>query len=48
MAGDSNIIHWLNSRDFEPTEELVGRIRAVAKATNRVLEEDEVLAIING
>jgi 2-isopropylmalate synthase len=48
MAGDSNIIHWLNARDFEPTEELVGRIREVAKATNRVLEEEEVLAIIKG
>ncbi len=48
MAGDSNIIYWLSSRGIEPETELVARIRAAAKSTNRVLEESEVMAIIQG
>ena len=48
MAGDSNIIYWLSSRGFDPTPELVGKIRDVAKATNRVLEEHEVMAVVQG
>ena len=46
MAGDSNIIYWLSSRGIEPAPELVTRIRTAAKATNRVLEEFEVMAIV--
>ena len=48
MAGDSNIIYWLQSRGYEPADELVAAIRAKAKATNRVLEEAEVLAVVQG
>lgn len=47
MAGDSNIIYWLTSRGFEPTAELVGRIRQAAKSTNRLLEEDEIRQIVH-
>ena len=46
MAGDSNIIYWLRSREIEPTDELVARIRAAAKSTNRVLDEAEVMSIV--
>ncbi len=47
MAGDSNILFWLNRRGIEPEPELVTAIRTVAKAGNRVLETEEVMAIID-
>ncbi len=46
MAGDSNIVFWLKQRGYEPTEERVAAIRLLAKAGNRVLEEEEILAAI--
>lgn len=46
MAGDSNIVFWLKERGYEPTEERVAAIRVLAKAGNRVLEEEEILAAI--
>jgi 2-isopropylmalate synthase len=46
MAGDSNIVYWLKQRGYEPTEPRVAAIRALAKAGNRVLEEEEILATI--
>ena len=48
MAGDSNIVYWLQKRGYDPAPELVTKIREVAKKSTRVLEESEVLAIING
>ncbi len=47
MAGDSNIIYWLKSRGIEATDDLVAAIRSKAKSTNRVLEEDEVMAVVS-
>ena len=47
MAGDSNIIYWLQSRGFEPDAGLVAAIRAKAKSTSRVLAEEEVMAVVN-
>ncbi len=46
MAGDSNIVFWLKQRGYDPTEERVAAIRLLAKAGNRVLEEEEILAAI--
>ena len=46
MAGDSNIIYWLQSRGFEPEAGLVAAIRAKAKSTSRVLAEEEVMAVV--
>lgn len=46
MAGDSNILFWLNRRGIAPEPDLVAAIRTVAKAGNRVLETAEVMAII--
>jgi 2-isopropylmalate synthase len=46
MAGDSNIVFWLRQRGFDPTEARVAAVRALAKASNRVLEEEEILAAI--
>ena len=48
MAGDSNIIYWLSSRGIEPEPALVARIRSAAKSTNRLLDEAEVMAIVQG
>jgi 2-isopropylmalate synthase len=46
MAGDSNIVYWLTSRNIEATDEMVSAIRVLAKSTNRVLEEDEVMVVV--
>jgi 2-isopropylmalate synthase len=46
MAGDSNIVFWLRERGFEPTEDRVSAIRVLAKAGSRLLEEEEILAVI--
>jgi 2-isopropylmalate synthase len=46
MAGDSNIVYWLTSRNIEATDEMVSAIRSLAKSTNRVLEEHEVMAVV--
>jgi len=48
MAGDSNIVYWLKSRGYAPEPELVKAIREKAKSTNRVLDEQEVLAVVAG
>ena len=47
MAGDSNIIYWLQSRNIEASPELVAEIRNTAKATNRVLENAEVMVVVD-
>ncbi len=47
MAGDSNILYWLQSRGIEATDVLVDAIRSKAKSTNRVLEESEVMEVVN-
>ena len=47
MAGDSNIIHWLSSRSLSTSPELVSQIRVLAKSTNRVLDEHEIMTVVN-
>ncbi|RME24043.1 MAG: 2-isopropylmalate synthase [Deltaproteobacteria bacterium] len=46
MSGDSNIVFWLEQRGIRPDPELVGRIRARAKAGDRVLREDEIMEVV--
>jgi len=48
MAGDSNIIFWLQKRGIEAHPDLVRAIRDTAKATSRVLDDAEVHAVIAG
>lgn len=48
MAGDSNILFWLKQRGLSTDPATVAAIRAHAKATDRVLEEHEILAIVKG
>jgi len=45
MSGKSNVIYWLEKRGLPATEELVERIFNVAKQSDRLLTEDELLAL---
>jgi 2-isopropylmalate synthase len=45
MSGKSNVIYWLEKHGFEPRDGLVERIFARAKQANRVLKDEEILAI---
>jgi isopropylmalate/homocitrate/citramalate synthase len=42
MSGESNVIYWLESHGFEATRERVERILSAAKASDRLLNEDEL------
>jgi len=46
MSGASNVGYWLRQRNIEPDAGLVAAILQVAKATNHILSEEEVLAVI--
>ncbi len=46
MSGSSNVVHWLRRHAIEPSEPLVTRILTRARAANRVLLDDEVLAVV--
>lgn len=43
MSGKSNVIYWLNSRGIRPEDDLVDRIFQLAKKSNRLLLEHEIL-----
>ena len=46
MSGTSNVVHWLKRHSIEPNEVLVTQILERARASNRVLRDDEVLAVV--
>ncbi|HJN76717.1 MAG TPA: 2-isopropylmalate synthase [Myxococcota bacterium] len=46
-SGMSNVHAWLLSHGYEPTDELASTIFEHAKATNRVLEDHEIIAVID-
>src|SRR5262249_30452612 len=46
MSGRSNVIFWLESRGLSATDEVVDRIFAAAKASNRTLTHDQVQALV--
>lgn len=46
MSGVSNVTYWLKKRGIEPSKELVDAILAHAKNSNRILEDDEVMAMV--
>jgi 2-isopropylmalate synthase len=48
MSGKSNVIFWLERRGIPPAEELVDRIFQRAKASDRCLSEEEILACCQG
>jgi isopropylmalate/homocitrate/citramalate synthase len=45
MSGRSNIVFWLERRGMEPKDEVVDRIYDAAKRSDRLLEDDELLAL---
>jgi 2-isopropylmalate synthase len=45
-SGESNVIYWLKKRGYEPKPELVAAVLAAAKRGNRVLSDDEIVAVI--
>lgn len=47
MSGASNVNYWLRERKIEPSKELVDTILAVAKGTNHILTDEEVLAAVD-
>jgi 2-isopropylmalate synthase len=48
MSGKSNVIFWLERRGIPPAEEVVDRIFQRAKASDRCLTDDEILACCQG
>lgn len=46
MSGRSNVIFWLREHDVEPDDERVDRVFNAAKQSNRLLEDDEIHAIL--
>ncbi len=46
MSGLSNIVYWLKTKGIEPEEYLVDEIFKAAKASNRVLTNDEIMQIV--
>lgn len=45
MSGESNVLCWLAERGIEPETDLVRAVFERAKESDRVLEEEEILAI---
>lgn len=46
MSGRSNVIYWLAKRGIPAGDEMVDRILAAAKQSNRILTEEEILALV--
>ena len=42
MAGNSNIIFWLEKHGYESSEKNISRLREAAKSTDRLLKNDEL------
>jgi isopropylmalate/homocitrate/citramalate synthase len=47
MSGRSNVIFWLERRGLPATDDIVDRVFAVAKASNRTLSRDQVQTIVD-
>jgi len=45
-SGESNVIYWLKKRGYDPTKERVAAVLSAAKRGNRVLTDDEIVAVI--
>lgn len=46
MSGASNVNYWLRHRKLEPSKALVDAILAKAKATQHILADEEVMAVV--
>lgn len=47
MSGKSNVVFWLESRGLPVTDEMVDRIFAIAKGSNRMLTHEQVQSILD-
>jgi isopropylmalate/homocitrate/citramalate synthase len=47
LSGKSNVVFWLERHGITPTDEVVDRIYAAAKKSERVLNEKEILALVD-
>jgi 2-isopropylmalate synthase len=47
MSGRSNVVFWLESRGLPATDDVVDRVFAAAKASNRTLSHDQVQAVVD-
>jgi 2-isopropylmalate synthase len=47
MSGRSNVVFWLESRGLPASDEVIDRIYAAAKASNRTLTENQVQRIVD-
>jgi 2-isopropylmalate synthase len=45
-SGESNVVYWLTKRGYDATPELVAAVLGAAKRGNRVLTDDEIVAVI--
>jgi 2-isopropylmalate synthase len=48
MSGRSNVVFWLESRGLPVTDEIVDRVFAAAKASNRTLTHEQVQSLVGG
>lgn len=46
MSGKSNVVYWLEKRGYTPTEDLVDRIFQLAKRSNAILRDTEILELV--
>jgi len=47
MSGRSNVVFWLEKRGLPASDEVIDRVFAVAKASNRILTHDQVQTIVD-
>ena len=47
MSGRSNVVFWLESRGLPASDEVIDRVFAAAKSSNRTLTHDQVQAIVD-
>ncbi|HEV2012086.1 MAG TPA: LeuA family protein, partial [Candidatus Limnocylindria bacterium] len=45
MSGESNVVYWLEHRGIDPTRERIDRVIAAAKASDRLLTDEELNAL---
>jgi 2-isopropylmalate synthase len=45
MSGESNVVFWLEHRDIEATRERIDRLMTAAKASDRLLTEEELTTL---
>ena len=48
LSGKSNVVFWLESRGLPATDEIVDRIFAAAKASDRTLTHEQVQNLVGG